>query len=473
VSLSGLAVAVLLISSLLLAHFSIRAQPMRRSKPLDVDEGLPLPEVSQASTVFSLTALFGAYFGIFVVLGLPALAGLACGTVFSLFTIRYWIRELDPESFEHFLMRVFNRGSRNGIVLAILLSLIQCSFAASELLILREISRVLLGLQPHHATLVAVAIGLIGYFYVLFGGYVAVFRTDVLQFVFVAAMALAFSTYAIATGHSLLLEKLLPRAGYWEFPISALNITVITYVYQFLIGLLMGFAFLAAAPDTWKRVFIVTKLRSKTLPRFSLFVVVGMLPFILLAPVVLSMPPIPDGVLDTNQIYLAVPVNRCLFVVAALGLTCTFLSSFNSAIIISAHVGLILNRTQKQVRTESDWYNWLLVSVLLTCFFIFEAFLSVGNPYLLGNLLLGPYTLAAGIQAGSWAKPDRLPEGSVLWLVIGTMCCWTIYVGYTIEAPRVATTYQFNTVPVGVAILPVVFAMCSACLYVSRKLKLT
>jgi hypothetical protein len=471
VSLSGLAVAVLLMSSLLLAHFSIRAQPMRRSKPLDVDNGLPLPEVSQASTVFSLTALFGAYLGIFVVLGLPALGGVACGTVLSLFTIRYWIRELNPASFEQFLMRVFNLGSRNGVVLAILLSLIQCSFAASELLILREISRVLLGLQPHQATLVAVAIGLIGYFYVLFGGYVAVFRTDILQFVFVAAMALAFSAYAIATRHSSILENLLPRVGYWEPPFPTFNIPLVTYVYQFLIGLVMGFAFLAAAPDSWKRVFIVTKLRPDTLPRFWLFVVVGLLPFIMLAPVVISIPPIPDGILDTSRIYLTVPVDRYLFVIAALGLTCTFLSSFNSAVIISAHVGLILSRTRERVQAESDRYNWLLVSVLLTCFFIFQAFLSLGNPYLLGNLLLGPYTLAAGIQAGSWARPDHLPEDSVLWLVIAAMCCWTIYVGYAIETPRVATTYQFNTVPVGVSILPVVFVICSVCLYVSPRLR--
>jgi hypothetical protein len=471
VSLSGLAVAVLLISSLLLAHFSIRAQPMRRSKPLDVDSGLPLPEVSQASTVFSLTALFGAYFGIFVVLGLPALGGVACGTVLSLFTIRYWIRSLNPRSFEEFLLRVFNSGNRNGVVLAVLLSLIQCSFAASELLILREISRVLLGLQPHQATLVAVAIGLIGYFYVLVGGYVAVFRTDILQFVFVAAMALAFSAYAITTGDAGSLEKLWPRVGYWEFPISTFDIPLITYPYQFLIGLVMGFAFLAAAPDTWKRVFIVTKLRSDTLPRFGLFIGVGLLPFIMLAPVVFSMPPIPDGILDTSRIYLTVPVDRSLFVIASLGLTCTFLSAFNSAVIISAHVGLILGRMQKRARIESDRYNWLLVSVLLTSFFIFQAFLSLGNPYLLGNLLLGPYTLAAGIQVGSWARPHRLPEGSVLWIAIAAMSCWAVYVGYAIKTPRVATTYQFNTVPVGVSIFPVVFIICTGWLWATSRFR--
>jgi hypothetical protein len=136
--------------------------------------------------------------------------------------------------------------------------------------------------------------------------------------------------------------------------------------------------------------------------------------------------------------------------------------------IISAHLGLILSRARKQIRRESDSYNWLLVSVLLTCFFIFQAFLSIGNPYLLGNVLLGPYTLVAGLQAGSWARPGRLPEGTVLWLIIGAMCCWTVYLDYAIELPRVATTYQFNTVPVGVLIFPVTFAICTVLVYVSR-----
>src|SRR3954469_15018638 len=60
----------------------------------------PLPEVGQASTVFSLTALFGAYFGIYIFLGLPALAGVACGTVLGLFVIRNWIQKHHFESFE-------------------------------------------------------------------------------------------------------------------------------------------------------------------------------------------------------------------------------------------------------------------------------------------------------------------------------------------------------------------------------------
>ena len=143
----GLLVAVLLIASLLLVHFSLRTQPMPKERPLNVDEGLPLPEVGQASTVFSLTALFGAYFGIALLLGLPALTGLAVGTALGLLLIRYWINLNGPKRFEDFLFGILKGHKGNAVVYALAVSGIQCAYAASELLILREIAKVSLGIR--------------------------------------------------------------------------------------------------------------------------------------------------------------------------------------------------------------------------------------------------------------------------------------------------------------------------------------
>ena len=53
--MAGLVVAALLGLSLFIVHFSLRARPMPKDYPLNVDEGLPLPELAQSSTVFSLT----------------------------------------------------------------------------------------------------------------------------------------------------------------------------------------------------------------------------------------------------------------------------------------------------------------------------------------------------------------------------------------------------------------------------------
>src|ERR1051325_5792897 len=170
---------------------------MPKTQPLNVDEGLPLPEAGQASTVFSLSALFGAYFGIASVLGLPALTGLAFGTVVGLFLVRYWIVRRPSQRFEDFLFVLFQGNEKNAVVYAMLLSLVQCAYAGSELLILREVAKTALGLKSEQATLVAIGVAIIGYFYVLFGGYMAVFRTDVLQFFLVGIMALAASVFLI------------------------------------------------------------------------------------------------------------------------------------------------------------------------------------------------------------------------------------------------------------------------------------
>src|SRR6202048_3135174 len=105
-----------------------------------------------------------------------------------------------------------------------------------------------------------------------------------------------------------------------------------------------------------------------------------------------------------------------LFIAAALGLIACFLSAFDSAVLASVHVALILQRQRRGVPIETARFHWLMVTVLITVFFLFEGLLSFDNPYLLANLLLGPYAIIAGIQAGTKAMPGRLPEDSVLWI---------------------------------------------------------
>jgi hypothetical protein len=178
--LPGLLIAILLIASLLFVHRSVQTYPMPTRRPLDVDKNLPLPKIGQASTVFSLTALFGAYFGIYIILGLPALGGVACGTVLGLFVIRNWIQKQQAKTFEDFLQNMLKGNASNGEAFAVFTAFTQAAYAVSELLILREISRIALGLRSDHATTLAISTGIIGYFYVLIGGYLAVYRTDIL-----------------------------------------------------------------------------------------------------------------------------------------------------------------------------------------------------------------------------------------------------------------------------------------------------
>jgi hypothetical protein len=439
---------------------------MPKTRPLDVDEGLPLPEAGQASTVFSLSGLFGAYFGIASVLGLPALAGLAFGTVIALVAIRHWIVSRRPQRFEGFLFGLLEGNERNAVIYALLISLVQCAFASSELLILRELAKTALGLKSEQATLVAIALAIIGYFYILLGGYMALFRTDVLQFLMVGTMALVSGAYILLRYPPIAWSaRLLPRQGYWEISIGSGRAT---YVYHFAIAAVMGFGCLAASPDTWKRVFQISKKKSRSSVRFLTFVAVGVAPYLVLFPFVIAIGPIPDGPLPHGLVFLPSLSSNLVFVAATLGLVASFLSSFDGALLASVHVGLMLQRRKARIERELSRFHWLMVAAFFTVFFLFKALYHFGNVYLLANFLMGAYALIGGINLGTKGTVSRLPENSLLWIVIIGSTAWLIYF---VQAglPEVPTTYQLNTVPGGVLMFVLTAVTCQLLTLGGRK----
>jgi Na+/proline symporter len=425
-----------------------------------VDSGLPLPEAGQASTVFSLTALFGAYLGIHLLLGLPALLGLAAGTILALFLIRDWIEKGGAKTFDDFLFDFLGGSRSNSVVFALGISAIQCAYATSELAILRDVADVSLGVRSKHSTLLVVALGVIAYFYVLFGGYMAVFRTDVLQFMLVAAMGIVIFALTAHQGPARnWTSVLLPRPGYWELH-SWGSSGPLLYVYHFLIGAVMGLGFLVASPDAWKRVFLVSSARQARGTRFAIFAAVGTAPFLVLIPIGMASSPVPDGPVSVGAMWNGVLGSNALFVATALGLIASFLSAFNGALLASVHVGLVAKRRLRRTRTERARFHWLMVSTLLTIFFMFVAMLSFDNPYILANLLLGPYAVAAGVLVATRGKIQRMPDRSLLWILVIGFAAWFIYFLSTVGLPAVPTTYQINTVPGGVLLFGLTVLAC-------------
>ncbi len=282
-------------------------------------------------------------------------------------------------------------------------------------------------------------------------------------------MSLAFGAYAISIWEPNSLGRLLPRNGYWELSGVLAGISWLKYAFHYAVGAIMGFSFLVTAPDAWKRIYVVTTQRKATVGRFLVFVGTGFLPFLLILPVALAIPAIPDGIIQASEIYRKIPTNEYLFVIAGLGLTSCFLSAFDSALIAATQVIIIIRRGQKPILLEAHRFNWVMVGVLLAIFAAFELFNASGNPYLLGNILLGPYAIVAGIQAGTSAKPASLPRRSILWIVVISMAAWMMYVINTIGVPRVPTTFQFNTVPVGMSIAIGVCCSCVLFRYVEGK----
>jgi hypothetical protein len=445
----GALVAALLILSLVLVHFSARLNPMPSGRPLDVDYGLPFPEAGQISSVFSLTALFGAYFGIYLMLGLFALSGIAAGTVVGMIVVNHWIRDRRRRTFEEFLTAVRGRHGQNGSLLFLSIAGVQCAYAGSELLILRELGRSVLGIRSDLSVILAICTGLVGYFYVLFGGYLAVFRTDVLQFVMVALMAAALGLNAPAGEVTSWIGRWQPRPGYWVLPFVAGSVGM--HLYHFLVGMVMGLAFILASPDAWKRIFLVTRIKSHPARRFPLFLLAALTPFALLVALGRTVPHVPDGDVNPGLAFGGLLSSASLFVAVSLGLIASFLSSFNSAVISAVQTGLILRRTRGTTKPETPVFHWLLVTVLLVVSCLFFALTSLGNPYVVGNVLLGPYAIIAGIMIGAGGSPSSVPDGSVLWIGATSVVAWLMYVMTNISGGA-PSTFQINTVPIGVSL---------------------
>lgn len=459
--MAGLIVAGLLVTSLLVVHLSMRRQPLLSARPLNVDVGLPLPEIGQISTVFSLTALFGAYLGLYLILGISALCGLAVGTVGALILVRRWIDAGDPESFEAYLCRMLGTDDTNAATAALCFAAVQCAFATSEMTILRDYAGASLGLRHEHANLLVITLAVIAYFFILFGGYLALFRTDVVQFIYVGVMMLGALGAVVTRGawagwH----VPITPRPGYWSTSVIAgQSHGLLLYASHICMAALMGLGFIVASPDVWKRVYLVSKTRQGSKRRFALFVAAGTAPFLLLVPMAGAVPHIPDGAIDANAMWARAAANQGLFVAAALCLVASFLSAYNGALTVAVHLGVIAQRRIHASDNEISRFYWLMAVALCVIVCGFAALSSVSNPYLLGNFLLGPYAVLAGVYLGGRGSVQAFPRGAVLWIVTLGTVGWFVYFA-SHGMPQVPTTYQINTVP-GAVLLACVVTLVS------------
>jgi hypothetical protein len=463
----GLVVAVILGASLLLVHFTLRSQPLPPKHPLNVDDHLPLPWLAQTSAVFSLTTLFGGYFGVAVALGLPALMGLACGTVLGLFIVRRWINSKlgdtpDERTFEYFLSRILEGDKANRTVYVLFIAVALCLYATSELLILRELAKVGLGLSSEQATLLAVMLAVVGYFYVLRGGYMALFRTDVVQLLQVGFMAIASSIFLIASQSQVgWTSRLWPRPGFWELPL--LGSGGVLYVYHFIIGIITALWVLLPSPDTWKRVFQVNRTERKPVVRALTLVGVGILPYLVLFPVAITLSLNVDrSVRRSFTLPPALSDNR-IFVAAALGLIASFLSSFNSAMLASVHLSLMLQRSTDREKIDSEElrFHVLMMVVLVFICLLFGAgvrlfsnpqWIGFTNPWVWGNMLTGAGAAITGVQIGTSGNISRLPKFCLQWILALAAVGWFIYFLNSPGFSPLPTIDCMNTVPAAVLV---------------------
>ncbi len=462
----GIVAGAFLVGMLILVHFSSRRRPIPSQRPLNVDRGLDLPWAGHASNVFSLTALFGGYIAILIVLGLPALFGIAIGSVLAILFMRNAIIRSGHTSFHEFLVsRRFSVSEQGNGFYWLLLTITQIGFAASEVFILREIAVHAFNMTTGYANIFAGSVALIGYFYCLLGGYFAVFRTDVVQLFFMATMCVIACVYAFAqlpgmtpSSQNPLLSPLLPTV--WCFGLKMLE--DLHHLLNFLVGLVAGSSLLLSSPDTWKRIFLTSVHSGRGKYSFWILVFSGMIPFLLILPSVALMPP--QSLLDPRVFEsLAIATQHRVFLFAiTLGMMASFLSTFDSALISATH--LLLARSEVRAGAENAGlarYHYLLggscIAAVAGAFMLLK---EVSNPYFIGLVLLGCYSILGGTIVGTSGLGKPKPGRGFAWGGAVAIVSWfLIIVSYDDVLTR-ALPGQMTAIPA--ASLFFLIAMASA-----------
>lgn len=437
--MNGILVGALLIASLFIAEHYTRSHPLHDQHPLDVDSSLPFPWAGHASSVCSLTALFGAYLVILLLVGPAAIVGAAVGSIVALVALRNAIRRRGDKSFEQFLAssRFSHDRATNEFSWSLLVAT-QAVFAASELLLLREIVLRGLHLSSRGATTFAVGVALVGYLYCLRGGYHGVFRTDVLQFFFVAVMCVVFSGYALL--HVRTLPGAASGAGYWAPP--PFDGPVVSAACRAMLGAAMGAAFLAASPDTWKRVFVTT-VTTQHRRGFSLLVLAGAVPFLLLTPIVYCLPA--DAIAaDVWTFVDSLTPSRPLMLAFLLGLTASFLSSFDSALVSGVQVLLVRAPGANGLAGYRLRLGVLFLAVVALVVALIE---GLGNPYAVAAALVGPYAILGGLVLGTRCLEQ--PVRRLFWIIAGALVSWVLIVATIPDVLRTPTIEQLALIPPG------------------------
>lgn len=448
----SLAVGLMLVLSLLLVNIWIRGQPLSASNPLDVDETLPLPWAGYASTIFSLTALFGSYFAILVILGPVAMAGLAIGSIVGLILIKGAVDKSPSASFHEFLLsRRFSLNADNNSFFLGMLMVMQLGFAISELVIMRDLSVAAFSMAPRHATIFAVAVALVSYLYCLLGGYGALYRTDIVQYAFMLVMCaiigLVFLVGAMGLSHWAITQPL--DQHFWTFglPVSPVGAAAA----NFCVGLLTGICFLVSNPDTWKRVFLVTRFSNSSKHPLGSMAVAGALPFVLLLPAAFLVPYRNLSEIGPFDLFIHVGQNRFVLLAVVLGMTASFMSSFDSSLLSAVHLQLA-RREQAPLNQPVDLAAFRYQIGI--CFAAVTAgslaiMSGLGNAYFIAACLLSFYAMLGGIVIGTRFLTQPLRTVGFPWLATAVLVGWFAYISSIENSLERPTPYLVKAFPVG------------------------
>jgi Na+/proline symporter len=438
----GLMLFAFLVSLILISISHRDRWSLTSDDPLNEDD-LRWPAAGYGSASVSLNCLFGAYSAILLLVGYTCFASIALGVAAGLFALNWWIGKYDLHKegaqFQGILfsLRLFESPALDK-AFWMLVVLCQLGLAVAELVLLHNVFLVGLGFSEAHATAASLSIACIAYYYCLFGGYQAAFRTDALRYLFILLMGLIMLY---------LLWKESPALGGLDGLLAGVvsvsptkklmtNHPELRIAFEAFGGFALGIMPILAAPDAWKRVLIISqrRLRAQRAPARSVgrigrilrlaplrLLLAAALPLCLIMPLLLQFG---QRGIQTNwsfpirEIFVLSPPIGDGFII--LGMVAAFMSTFDGALLSATHILL----------GQSSFPDWRERTELARFRIIFglafaAAFLSqtalvhlLPNPYALGAILVTPFGIASGILTGTSFGARKAREGMIYVLAM-------------------------------------------------------
>jgi Na+/proline symporter len=449
----GLMLFIFLVVLVLLSIAPLEHWRLAPDNPLDIDD-LRWPEAGYGSASVSLNCLFGAYSAILLLVGFTCFAGIVIGVVSAVFVIQIWISNYtqrlhtDEPRFQFIL---FNLSLFKSTVVDrafwILVVFCQIGLAVSELVLLRHVFAVGLNFSAAHATVASLAIACVAYYYCLFGGYQALFRADVLQYLFIVAMGIVMIIILSHMSHAPRNVDSFVAAVRAASSPNKLLMSRSPHL-RTLLELLSGFALgampILAAPDAWKRVVTISRRKHEaSLPAMSrsrLYASIEsafrMAPFRLLIaaalPLALIIPLLMRFSGRGLQENFSFPI-RELFALAPtvgngfilLGMISAFMSTFDGALLSATHVLLGLQALPEAAgRSGLARYRVLFgLGFAVAISLLVPLVLWLPNPYSAGAILVAPFAIVAGTLLGT-SFGARRAAASMIYLLSPVLVTW-------------------------------------------------
>ena len=153
-------------------------------------------------------------------------------------------------------------------------------------------------------------------------------------------------------------------------------------------------------------------------------------------------------------------------------MTAAFMSSFNSSLVVASHVFMTrpANPNHRSLLSGLDLYRaTLCIGFSIVACVSLVVFNQGANPYLVGNLMVGPFCILGGLVLGTAFMERPFAGEGLFGVVLALLVGWFAYMAnliLTVHASSTASLSQVDSIPAG----SLLFFLCAGLAW-SRRAK--